>query len=231
MQTNRPIWRRILPPKRHRTAWLFAWTASVVAVVLAIGPNLHGSYDSSLAILTLTVVAIIWYTYFTYRSVNAYVPTLVRARVDGHCYSNAVTLAPEVTNDSPNHIRLRLALEVWVDNIRMEQDPFWSAIVSIMLEPRAGFTESVRFSEPPFPQPTQDSVGELLRGYSECRVRYTVFWRDQFGELGVCGPKHYCGSGIGTGDLKGVIAQPEIERLFGTLPPPPRDVPVVWDSD
>ncbi len=51
--------------------WPFATSLAftAAAVVLAIIPG--GAYDATLAILTGTLIAVIWYTYFTYRAVEA----------------------------------------------------------------------------------------------------------------------------------------------------------------
>lgn len=58
----------------RRLAWLF----TVVAVLLAVGPGISAifaghvaSYDAGLAVLTATLIAIVWYTHFTYQAVEA----------------------------------------------------------------------------------------------------------------------------------------------------------------
>ncbi len=49
---------------------MFAGAASVVAIFLAVAPGaVEGTYDPELAILTLTLVGLIWYTCLTYESV------------------------------------------------------------------------------------------------------------------------------------------------------------------
>ena len=60
----------MIPPKRFFKAWGFALLSSLAAIGLAIGPNFRETYDPNLAVLTLTVVSIIWYTYFTYCGIN-----------------------------------------------------------------------------------------------------------------------------------------------------------------
>ena len=55
-----------------RSRWI-AWAATITSITLATLPALpliHGadpvSYDAALAVLTATLVALVWYTCFTY---------------------------------------------------------------------------------------------------------------------------------------------------------------------
>ena len=61
-----------LPRKRFRKAYSLAWTATFVAIALAGLPALFGSvtYSPELAVLTATLVALIWSAYLTYTAVN-----------------------------------------------------------------------------------------------------------------------------------------------------------------
>jgi|SRR5579859_1716718 len=52
--------------RRHLGPFVLSVLASLAAVALAVGPNIHGPYDPSLAVLTATLVAVIWYTFFSY---------------------------------------------------------------------------------------------------------------------------------------------------------------------
>lgn len=49
----------MLPPKRFRSAWTLAWVASLASAAAAVGPNLDGEYNPNLAVLTLTLIAVI----------------------------------------------------------------------------------------------------------------------------------------------------------------------------
>ncbi len=52
--------------RRFRTAFWTSVGASAAAIFLAVGPNWGGPYDANLAVLTATLTAIIWYTFFSY---------------------------------------------------------------------------------------------------------------------------------------------------------------------
>lgn len=63
--------------EKVRPERLVAWAASVASIALAVAPGLFawstGSkprYDPTLAVLTATVIALVWYTCFTYESVE-----------------------------------------------------------------------------------------------------------------------------------------------------------------
>ena len=105
-----------MPPKRFRTAWLFAVLSSFVAVGLAIVPNFPGSYDPILAVLTLTVIAAIWYTYFSYCGVHREPLTVLQLQVQGVMYVESAQLNPTILNLSPRTVVATLHLTVSVDD-------------------------------------------------------------------------------------------------------------------
>src|SRR5712691_4439877 len=126
-------------PKRFRVPLGIAWAASAIAVVLVTAPG--GKYDPTLAILTLTVIAVIWYTYFTYRSVHekplAYV--VVELTYDG----SFEVLAPIVRNPTERGLEVRLNLDIWVDRKAVAIDAFYSGKEPKPLGPTQGFRGAV----------------------------------------------------------------------------------------
>ena len=58
------------PHATSRPPIVIAWFASVVSVLLAVAPALSGdtSYRPDLAVLTATLVSLIWYTAFTFQA-------------------------------------------------------------------------------------------------------------------------------------------------------------------
>ena len=124
-----------LPPRRYRPALAIAWSFSVVAGLAAIGPNLRGDYDPTLTVLTLTLIAVIWYTYFSYRPANPHVPTLLRVRLLGRGAPADIDITPELNNDSPNGVSCKVTLELWADGRPIGQDDFYSGKVAKPLKP------------------------------------------------------------------------------------------------
>jgi len=221
----------LLPPKRHRSALLLAWLFTLTAVGLAVGPNAAGAYDAQLAIYTATLIALIWYTYFTYRAVNAYTLTIVRTGLSGKVAVNAIVLTPHVENDSPNRADVRIRLEVWIDSLAYPMDEFYSAAISLPLDPRSGFDGAVRLDGPPFPAPTTTPppYNEPAAAYRQCRVRLTVYWRDQYGETGLTGPRHFRAQPIGDPKFQPIVTKPEVARWFADLPASPSAPQVPWE--
>ena len=54
--------------RRFRRPFCLTLISSFVALGLAIGPNAGGRYDPSLAVLTATLIAVLWYSFFAYCS-------------------------------------------------------------------------------------------------------------------------------------------------------------------
>lgn len=67
--------------RRHLGAFSVAVVSTVISVVLATVPNWGGTYDASLAVLTATLVAIIWYTFFSYCALHRTSTALVTFRL------------------------------------------------------------------------------------------------------------------------------------------------------
>lgn len=78
-------WRRWL--LRDKPVML-AWLASSASLFLAIVPNWGGPYDVTVAVLTATLLAVIWYTFYTYQSVAA---TAEQARLSAALKRNQLT--------------------------------------------------------------------------------------------------------------------------------------------
>jgi hypothetical protein len=210
-----------MPPKKHRPAWRLAWLFSILAVVLAIGPNIRGSYDPNLAVLTLTLIAVIWYTYFAYQSVNPYVRTVIRTELTGEASPTAIKLYPLVHNDSPNHVSVRCELDIWIDDALVAQDDFYSGNVDQPIPPREFFRGATEFKSPPLPEPRKDERG-IWPAYAQCRVRLIVFWTDQYGESDIAHVRHYRADMQGDRRFAEVVTEPEITRWFGALEAPSR---------
>ncbi|MFI5168083.1 MAG: hypothetical protein ACHQQS_15860 [Thermoanaerobaculales bacterium] len=200
-----------LPPRRFRPALVIAWVFSVLSVVLAVGPNFRGAYDPTLAVLTLTLIAVIWYTYFSYRLANPHLPTVLRVGLTGRGAPADVLLTPELNNDSPNSVSCQITLELWADDAVIPQDDFYSGHVSMPLDPQgvwSGRAKIPRARLPAAPAP-QDSPA-----FKSAKARLTVRWTDQFGEDGISGPVHCYADADTFYNFITLTTEPEIDRRF-----------------
>jgi membrane protein implicated in regulation of membrane protease activity len=88
------------------------WVASIIGVVLAVAPNWGGSYDPGLAILTATYIAIVWYTYVTYRAVHRdEITRLTISAVRGSTTRNVLLVVTNPTTE--RRITVRIFGELW----------------------------------------------------------------------------------------------------------------------
>lgn len=93
--------------RRHPAAFSISAVATIAAVVLATIPNWHEPYDANLAVLTATLVAVIWYTFFSYCALHQVPAARVVFRLD-HDRSVPRMIVAHVENQSPERsIRLR----------------------------------------------------------------------------------------------------------------------------
>ena len=220
-----------LPPRRHRPALFLTWFFTVTSIVLAVGPNIRGHYDPQLAVYTATLIAVIWYTYFSYRSVNPYVRTIIRTTMTGQAHMDDVFLSPRISNESPNHVEARIIVEAWLDARQFMLDSFYSGAVPHSIEPHSTFTGAFTLSGPSFPASTKPPAphNDPVPSYKHVRLRLTVFWHDQYDETGRAPPRHLLGQPAGNNVLQDIVTTPEISRWFGDLPSPPAAPPTPWE--
>ena len=201
----------MIPAKRFRPAWFFALLCSLVAIGLAIVPNFTGSYDPNLAVLTLTVVAVIWYTYFTYCGLHRESPTILHLQVEGAIHPSSAQLKPIIANRSPRTVAATLHLTVSVDADEVPLGAIYRGETQLDISPYETFTGSVPVSDE-IMKSQQNSMGEVLFTREAIRVVFRVDWTDDLQEKGTVGPKYWHASGVGP--LDPVVAQENIERIF-----------------
>jgi hypothetical protein len=212
----------IVPPRRFRPAWALAWVASLTGVSLAIGPNWGGKYDPSLAVLTATLIAVVWYTYFTYRALHRQDPTLLIAEVSGLVNPIRLDLRLELTNHCPRRLVARPYLEVWIDGQPLPLDAFYTAQEDLVLDPHHEFGRDFNF---PLTPPA--AVATVQHDW-HVHVRLTVFWADDLQECGKAGPYCYYAE-LRTGPAIGVtLGATQLRTHFAGFPAPPHSPPNGW---
>lgn len=102
--------------KGRQWALVVAVLFTMVGVLLAVFPLLRAepaTYNPELAVLTATLVAVIWYTYFTYLAVHPLRDTRVEMRTE---LLGTVPLELQVHVDNPNRwpIECHLWIHIWV---------------------------------------------------------------------------------------------------------------------
>jgi hypothetical protein len=108
--------RRVLP-------LVVAVGSSLLAVGLAVWPNRHGRYDASLAVLTATLIAIVWYTYLTYLMATREEPTYLALSLE-YIHSHRA-LRPIISNPTTREVTVRIAFDVWVNKQWVDFGPVY----------------------------------------------------------------------------------------------------------
>ena len=182
------VWSRLWAgvPKRFRRPLGVTWAATVVAVALAVGPFIGGTYDGTLAVLTATLITVIWYTYFTYRAVHrepeTFLVTALRTST-----STPLLLHPVVRNPMTRAVSVRVHVEAWVDGQSVDLGPFYRGDETRVLDAQQGFRGSLDLRDHVKSHVDQ---GDFHWDTRELCARMDVRWTDAFGETGTTLPLH-----------------------------------------
>src|SRR4051812_10263303 len=117
-----------MPPRRFVRGWVLAWFASIGSIIAAIGPNIRGEYDANLAVLMLTLVALIWYTYFTYCSIHREDRTVILVAIEDDVGALSICLKPIVENRSPRTVDAYIRVQIWLNGEELERTSFYDAV-------------------------------------------------------------------------------------------------------
>lgn len=198
------------PSKRSKVALGIAWVATVVALAVSVLPGIGRRLDQVLAILTLTLIAVIWYTYFTYRVVTKDEPTIVQLALEFD--PERLAVRPIVMNKSPRALSVALDLSArWDDGTRVDfNDPFYEGKDSFPLGPHEGIGGWM---------PVQRLHG-FADDRKELRARMLARWTDDLDEKGQTNPRYWIieitrdAYDRPTGRISAVIASANIKNFF-----------------
>jgi len=184
----------ILPPKRFRPALWIALAFAVIAVLLAIAPSWNlvpKTYDANLAVLTATLVAIICYTYQTYRMVHQERPVAIHIRM---CHDKEKRyLLPRFENGAERPLELNVWAQVRVDGEAVDLGEFYSPDEKAWFPILPGeriqgvfhYGDQLQFSG-------RDSASAVARIRSEMvKARVRCEWKDAHGEAGYSSTRHW----------------------------------------
>ena len=104
-----------MPLKPFRRAFAIACLGTIAAVAMAVLPAFRGArYAPDLAILTTTLIAVIWYTYFTYQAVNQVEPGRLRFSLRADVERRQLHIRLE--NPTRTTVTARINQRVWADD-------------------------------------------------------------------------------------------------------------------
>lgn len=179
--------------RRHSWAFAIAVTASVTAVALAVGPPPWQGYDRSVAVLTATLVAVVWYTFFTYCAVHREERSTLT--VQPQVASNKQLLLLRIENSTRERlIEFRVECEAWNDRVPCE--------ITEKLRPGNDHWMSLRPGEsidrgameiPAMRGKLGSRVGPRVESIDQPQValQFKVQWRDDLRDRGYCPPERW----------------------------------------
>jgi len=172
--------------------------ASVVAIALAIGLPPRGPYNPSTAVLTATLITVIWYTCFTYLGVFGRKRTHLDLAMEYEPSSSP--LRPIIRNLSDNRVRVRIRLTAYWDALLpVPFDDFYSGREEVPLEPHSGIGGWLEIGNP--------NAKVLL-------VRMQLEWWDDAGRQGTTEPR-YWQIELDRARISAVIGAANIATIFG----------------
>lgn len=176
--------RALLPRKRFRPAFYIAWASSCASVLLAAAPALWGQtkYDPTLAVLTATLIALVWYTYFTFKAVNNEPPTMLDF---GFSYQrHPATFSLSIQNQRHHHVACVVAFSVYSTNGDWQLPPPYTGQQAdqFVLKPGEAFHGSL---------PVETLLNSLPPNSRTVLVTARATWNDETGDDGIGGPKSW----------------------------------------
>lgn len=191
--------------RRDRMAGVVALVFTVAAVALAVAGR--GEYDPNLAILTATLIAIVWYTFFTFQAVHRAPPAWVNIDLTRKVVAEQSRVSVEVSNPTPFSFEVSATATFWCDGRKIHERSLHGGPIGeyFPLGPSEVLVLPFPWSELPY---QDDGRGGFHPHYRDELIRITAEWRDRLGRKGRIGPKHWTNGG-----WVRVVSKAEITRL------------------
>jgi hypothetical protein len=180
---------------RERAALTIAVLATVLAVVLSVAPVLSDSparYSPQLAVLTATLIAVVWYTYFTFRAVHREEAGLVV--YDLHYTPSDHSIDLKLENPTRRTVVAHAHTQVFLDDTEVEDLPPEFTGHPIRLTPLRTPSHHLDLPKLIEMRLPQDDSGYPPPRFSRIRAVITISWTDDLGGTGFVGPETYAGS-------------------------------------
>jgi hypothetical protein len=180
-------------PRRDRHAFWVSVAATLVALVLAFALGFVGpaKYSPEVAVLTATLVAIIWYTFFTFQAVHREGATWVTANIERRRDSGGDRYVVTVSNPTERVVHVQPILRAWTDGrLALDRPLGVKDAEHFPLGPREVYEISPYL--PPKNVKHDPATGRVgPPDYVELLVELTVVWNDEVGRSGSTLPKHW----------------------------------------
>jgi hypothetical protein len=174
--------------RRFRTAFWTSVAASAVAIFLAVVPNWGGSYDPNLAVLTATLIAIIWYTFFTYCALHKAEESRLQYDVRRSVANRMADL--RINNPTRDRrITVRFRLKGQRNGTAMKEPERMNGGPAFTLVP--GETYERNFVVPAPTGVANYGPRVQMNEPEEAILRLDIVWQDDLGDRGTIGPEFW----------------------------------------
>jgi len=192
-------------PVRFRKAFGVACVATVASVILAWGGG--GDYNSTVAVLTATLIAVIWYTYWSYVAANREEASYLLLNLDAQPIE--LTLIRRVRNPTRRTVTARVFLELWADGRPLDIGPLYRGEEPIAMGPGEEWHGWLELAK-------RDQMGASIPRVVSARLHSA--WTDDLRERGDSRPKHWTLDFTrGTSIVVARLGESEISQHFGAL--------------
>ncbi len=175
----------LLPRKRFWHAYFIAWITSLISILLSIAPFFWTEvvYDPTIAVLTATLVCLIWYTYFTYRAVNNEPMTQLDFGF-GYQKEPVATLSLDTQNQRNHNVLCVIHFSIQTYRGEWPMPPPYTGQTDdqLHLKPGEAFHGSIHI---------QELIDSLPLDKRTVVVTAEGKWQDEVNEEGIIGPKNW----------------------------------------
>lgn len=209
------IRRRLGIPYRFHGGFGVALLASLLAVGLATVPVIllweDHEYSPQVGVTTATLIAIVWYTFFTYWAANRRDPGYAIVDLE----RDRERLIPQVHNPTRRTLTVRLVMRVWVDEHEVPQGSFYRGEDQFVLPPQETFKGSISLWDEI--SIGLDEIGQPVIEQGWIRVKLIAQWVDDLEERGKADPRYFRAPFDAETEVVSVVSDENIEHWFPEL--------------
>lgn len=187
---------------------IIAIVGTVIAISLAIFPYFGGTYNPSLAVLTATLITLIWYTYFTFIAIHREESTYIGINFKTIQETNGLHLYPFIKNYSKRRVIAKVFLDITWDGEKRTLINLYNGKDDFEVDPYLDFRGHI------IPPSLEEILAEPLPR-DELLVKFNVQWQDDLGYKGETGYKYWRMKTDGTiYNLVPIVDATSIRELF-----------------
>lgn len=198
---------------RHPGPFWISVAASLAAVILAVGPNVGGTYDPTVATLCATLIAIVWYTFFSYCALHPSTPAMIKFEVRKGLGERGVVV--QVQNLDPHRVvECRWRVLGWRNKSPIPTgEVLGEGAPAFVLRPGVAREQNFGLAEPAAVPGSGVGWRVQMNEPQTAVLRADLAWKDDAGASGYVGPAYFAVD-VGSGTVVEYIVLAEAEKLW-----------------